>query len=225
MVQTSVIPGFTHQQIGVQIIDASNRSSVIERLELMLGVAPRDMLIVIEKVAEKDGNVIAANQILIPQLKDTLTRHEATLGLLPMKIFLSHKGVDKPKVREYKKTLELLGFEPWLDEDAMAAGVNLERGLLDGMKASCAAVFFVTPNFVDAKYLGSEVDYATQEKRAKDDRFQIITLVFSDGERKGTVPDLLRPYVWKEPHNDLEGLREILKALPLSVGAIRWRSR
>ena len=74
-----------------------------------------------------------------------------------MRIFLSHKGADKPRVREYKKTLEALGFDPWLDEDAMTAGTNLERGLLEGFKTSCAAVFFITPNYVDENYLASEV--------------------------------------------------------------------
>jgi hypothetical protein len=40
---------------------------------------------------------------------------------------------------------------------------------------------------------------------------------------KGAVPDLLRTYVYKEPKNDLEGLREIVRALPLKVGDVRWR--
>ena len=88
-----------------------------------------------------------------------------------MKIFLSHKGTDKPRVREYKKTLEALGFDPWLDEDALTAGAGLERGILKGMKESCAAVFFVTSNFVDESFLGSELDYAISEKRAKGDLF------------------------------------------------------
>ncbi|MEK3711171.1 toll/interleukin-1 receptor domain-containing protein [Bacillus sp. FSL K6-1005] len=68
----------------------------------------------------------------------------------PQKIFLSHKGIDKPAVREYHY---LLGFEPWLDEDAMAAGEALHRALLKGMEDSCAAVFFVIPNYVDDGYL------------------------------------------------------------------------
>ncbi|WP_287824867.1 toll/interleukin-1 receptor domain-containing protein [Clostridium sp.] len=82
-----------------------------------------------------------------------------------MKIFLSHKGIDKTRVRDFKNTLELIGFEPWLDEDAMNAGVELERGIRRGFTDSCAAIFFVTPNFVDEDYLSSEVNYAIAEKR------------------------------------------------------------
>ncbi len=126
-------------------------------------------------------------------------------------------------MREYKKTLEILGFDPWLDEDAMQAGAELERSLMRGFSDSCAAIFFVTPNYKDDNYLATEVDYAIQEKRKKGDKFSIITLVLGDGDRKGAVPELLHRYVWKEPKNDLEALREIVKALPVQTGDVYWR--
>lgn len=140
-----------------------------------------------------------------------------------MKIFLSHKSADKPLVRQYKQLLVELGFDPWLDEDAMQAGAELERSLLKGFADSCAAVFFVTPNYKDENYLASEVDYAIQEKRKKDDRFQIITLVFSEEGKKGAIPDLLRHYVFKEPATDLTAFHEILRARPLQVGSSYWQ--
>lgn len=140
------------------------------------------------------------------------------------KIFLSHKGVDKPVIRRFKAALEVVGFEPWLDEDAMVAGAELERALLAGFKSSCAAVFFVTPNYVDSGYLASEVNYAIQEKRRKGDRFSIVTLVLADGEGKvGTVPELLKSYVWKLPATELEAFIEIVKALPLQLGPTVWK--
>lgn len=45
------------------------------------------------------------------------------------KIFLSHKGSDKEKVVDIKDTLELLGYNPWLDDDAMPAGTSVDRGI------------------------------------------------------------------------------------------------
>lgn len=142
---------------------------------------------------------------------------------MPKKIFLSHKGADKTLVRQYKKTLELLGFSPWLDEDAMPAGIELERGLLKGFNESCAAVFFVTPNYVDAGYLATEVNYAISEKRTKADRFAIVTLVFPGADGKpAEVPPLLRQYVYKTPTSQLDGLNEIIRALPLALGEPAW---
>jgi len=96
-------------------------------------------------------------------------------------IFLSHSSADKVRIRDYYNTLKQLGYNPWLDEDAMSAGTPLERALLDGMKTSMAAVFFITPE-----------------------------------EKTPAVPELLRRFVWKQPASDLEGLREILRALPSS---------
>jgi hypothetical protein len=50
--------------------------------------------------------------------------------------------------------LQELGFDSWLDEEAMSAGTELERGILRGFKDSCAALFFITPNFYGRKLSG-----------------------------------------------------------------------
>lgn len=141
------------------------------------------------------------------------------------KVFLSHKGVDKGMVIDFKKTLELLGFSPWLDEDAMPAGTTLERGLLKGMQESCGVVFFITPSFKDQGYLETEVNYAIREKRAKGDKFAIIALQFEDVDGAvGEIPELLKDYVWKKPKTQLEAIREIVRALPVVPGTVDWRS-
>jgi len=140
------------------------------------------------------------------------------------KIFLSHKGIDKPIVRDFFSVLRDTGFDPWLDEDAMHAGVPLERALLKGMQESCAAVFFITTSYKDEDFLASEINYAIAQKREKNDKFSIITLVFKDSSgNKGVVPELLKQYVWKEPASYIEGLREILKSLPIEVKHIGWK--
>ena len=139
----------------------------------------------------------------------------------PKRIFLSHKGVDKSVVRTYHRMLTELGFNPWLGEEAMIAGTNLERALLQGMKDSCAAIFFVTANYRDEGYLATEVDYAVAEKRRKDERFAIITLVLGGGRIE--IPGLLKTYVWKTPRYDFEALQEILKALPIRLPSPIWK--
>ena len=140
------------------------------------------------------------------------------------RVFLSHKGVNKDLVLDFKETLELLGYEPWLDEDEMPAGTPLERGLLQGMKDSCGVVFFVTPEFKDEGYLETEINYAMQERRRKGDRFAIITLQFvGDDESVSEIPELLSTFVYKKPKTQLEALREIIRALPLVPGPVDWR--
>jgi len=137
-----------------------------------------------------------------------------------VKIFLSHKSVDKPMVYRYYHALKEVGFDPWLDEPSMAAGANLEREVLRGFEESCAAVFFITENFKDEKYLAAEVDYAVMQKRKKDRKFAIITLRYTNA---APVPGLLTPYIYKDVANDLDGFRELVRALPIELGPVRWK--
>ena len=163
-----------------------------------------------------------------------MSRTEATAGLAwrrqlsvssGMKIFLSHKSTDKDAVTDFQKTLRYLGYDPWLDEDAMPAGTPKERGLLQGMQEACAAVFFITPSFKDDGYLATEIDYALEEKRAKNERFAIITLrLGGNGDASAPqVPELLKRFIWKTPKTSLEALREIVRALPVVQRSMEWR--
>lgn len=138
-----------------------------------------------------------------------------------VRLFLSHKTVDKPLVYRYYNALRTLGFSPWLDEADMPAGSNLERAVLQGFEESCAAVFFITQNFLDEKYLAAEVDYAVMQKRKKDRKFAIITLRYANA---APVPGLLQPYIYKDVENDLDGFDQLVRALPIELGPVRWKA-
>lgn len=147
------------------------------------------------------------------------------LGRIPgtkeIRIFLSHKSIDKPVVHRYYHALTTLGFDPWLDETAMTAGANLEREVLRGFEESCAAVFFITASYKDKKYLAAEVDYAIMQKRKKDQKFAIVTLRYPGA---APVPALLTPYIYKDVANDLEGFDTLVRAIPIELGPIRWKA-
>ena len=162
---------------------------------------------------QDDTDLDWAYQAQTEGLRTVLEVLQAVTAKTNMRIFLSHSGADKPLVRDYYETLRIMGYEPWLDENAMVAGSELERALLQGMKASDAAVFFVTASFRDSGYLATEVNYAVGEKRKRPNAFSIITLVF-EADHANQVPELLRHYVWKTPSSHLHGLREIIRALP-----------
>lgn len=137
----------------------------------------------------------------------------------PKRIFLSHKSSDKPLVREYRDILKALGFEPWMDEDDIKAGDKIHRSLYQGIKESCAAIFFVTENYKDERYLQNEIDYAITEATDRGERFRIITLVFVEKLEIDLIPKLLQQYVFKQVSSQFEGLKVILKGLPLRLSA------
>ena len=211
--------GIGNIKLNLNEIDRTNPHIIRKELFSLLNLKKRDAIFLFDET----NNYSNWRTDLERDLKENFLQHKMVMNMEPMKIFLSHKSINKDKVRNFKTILELLGFSPWLDEEAMSAGANLERSLHSGMVDSCAAIFFITPDYKDEKYLATEIDYAISRKRQYE-KFSIITLVFSDenGE-KGVVPNLLQPYVWKEPANDLLALAEILKALPLEVGDIRFK--
>ncbi len=141
--------------------------------------------------------------------------YEKLTEMRSKKIFLSHKSANKTIVKEFSETLKIIGYDTWLDDDVLNAGEKLHRGILNGFKNSCAAIFFITPDFVDEKYLATEIDYAITEANEKGDKFKIITLLLKNDKGIGKVPDLLKQFVYKSPKSDLEAIREIVKALPL----------
>lgn len=76
-------------------------------------------------------------------------------------------------------------------------------------------------NFTDENYLATEVDYAIREKRKKGNKFAIVTLRY---DKKVSVPALLDRYIYRDVENDLEGFRELVRALPIESGPVRWKA-
>lgn len=223
MSQASALLQLTKEQVGVDQLDSATKSRARAKLEVLFATRPTDMLLIFPNAFQPGDQLSIGLKDVDYELRVALAVHEQAMGLRPMKIFLSHKGADKPRVRGYFETLRLLGFDPWLDEDAMPAGTPLHREILQGFEDSCAAVFFITPNFRDEKFLEKEIDYALQQENEKGTtRFRIVTLVFAEGGAKPIVPKPLTRHVYKEPLDDLEGLRELLRALPVCVGPVRW---
>lgn len=136
------------------------------------------------------------------------------------RIFLSHKSEDKPIVKRFESALAELGFSPWLDESEIRTGDEVDRAIDQGMRESCAVVFFVTEHFRDKTYLRDEINYAKRELRKKGKRFKIITLRFSEN---AVIPDLLDTYRYEFVQNDLDALFHIIRALPIELGPIQWK--
>jgi hypothetical protein len=138
-------------------------------------------------------------------------------------IFLSHKSTDKETVRLYYSALKAAGFSPWLDDENMHAGDQLDRGILDGFKESCAVVFFLTPSFKDELFLAAEINHARRQEREKGGRFRIIPLIVpGTGLDREAVPELLRDYVWIQEDNHLASFTKLVAALPIRLGSPAW---
>ena len=194
-------------RVGFDKITEENIESIRSKIGSLYSISDRGAVILLEK-----------DEDLIRELKKAALRHAKSMGLINMKVFLSHKGSNKAKVRDFNQSLRLIGYDTWLDEDDMVAGVNIHRGMADGLDKSCAAVFFLTTEFKDESYLQNEIDLAIQRHNDTGGDFKIISLVLDDDVE---VPRLLKRFLWKSPSTDLEAIRDIIKALPLSLGEVQ----
>lgn len=139
------------------------------------------------------------------------------------RIFLSHKGINKPLVEKIDRALRLLNLKTWFDRDDLAAGDALVRGVDNAFAGCAAAVFFISADYVDAGVIRNEIDRAIHEAAMRKDSFRIIPLVLAQhGGSDAHVPGPLQTLVWKTV-DDAEIVPSILRALPASVqGLIRY---
>jgi hypothetical protein len=130
------------------------------------------------------------------------------------RIFLSHKGINKPLVEKIDRALRLLNLKTWFDRDDLAAGETLVRGVDNAFSGCAAAVFFISADYVDAGVIGKEIDRAIHEAALRKDSFRIIPLVLAQhGGSDAHVPGPLQTLVWKTV-DDVEIVPGILRALP-----------
>jgi hypothetical protein len=135
------------------------------------------------------------------------------------RIFLSHKGVNKPLIDKVDQALKLVGLKTWFDRDDLAAGDTLLRGVDSAFTECAAAVFFLSGDFADAGVIKREIDRAIHEQTMRADGFRVIPLVLAQhGGSDDRVPESLRLLVWKTV-DDIEIVPTILKGLPESVKA------
>ena len=135
------------------------------------------------------------------------------------RIFLSHKGINKPLVEEIDRALRLLNLKTWFDRDDLNAGDTLVRGVDQAFSGCSAAVFFISREYVDAGVIRKEIDRALHEATTRGDSFRIIPLVLRQhGGSDDHVPAPLQTLVWKTV-DDVQIVPTILKGLPVHMQA------
>ena len=135
------------------------------------------------------------------------------------RIFLSHKGANKPLIDKVDQALRLLGLKTWFDRDDLAAGDPLVRRVDNAFVECSAAVFFLSGQFTDAGVIQREIDRAIHEQATRVDGFRVIPIVLAQhGGSDDRVPNPLKTLVWKTV-DDIDIVPTILRALPDSVKA------
>ena len=93
------------------------------------------------------------------------------------KLFISHSSKDDEFVRELRWTLADLKQDAWIDSRELRAGDPLWTDIQKAIESSAAFAVIVSPNALQAKWVGKELRHAldVQRQRGKDE-FPVFAL-------------------------------------------------
>ena len=128
----------------------------------------------------------------------------------PLKVFLCHASVDKPKVRELYRYLRRRGVNPWFDEEHLVGGQDWQVEIPKALATSDAIIICLTKNSVDKEgYIQKEIKFALEKAlEMPEGKIFLIPVKFEECE----VPFSLSRYQWVDLTIE-SGYSKMMKAL------------
>jgi hypothetical protein len=128
----------------------------------------------------------------------------------PLKVFLCHASIDKPKVRELYRYLRRRGINPWFDEEHLVGGQDWQVEIPKALATSDAIIICLTKNSVDKEgYIQKEIKFALDKAlEMPEGRIFLIPVKFEECE----VPFSLSRYQWVDLTIE-SGYSKMMKAL------------
>jgi formylglycine-generating enzyme required for sulfatase activity len=128
----------------------------------------------------------------------------------PLKVFLCHASLDKPKVRELYRYLRRRGIRPWFDEVDLVGGQDWQVEIPKALLTSDAIIICLTKNSVDREgYIQKEIKFALDKAlEMPEGRIFLIPVRFEECE----VPFSLTRYQWVDLFDEA-GYARMMRAL------------
>src|SRR5262245_35606176 len=138
-----------------------------------------------------------------------------------LRVFISYSRKDEDFAQELLVGLQLVGFEPYLDQHDIAAGEDWEQRLGRLIEVADTVVFVISPDAVDSERCAWEVDRTVQLKK------RLLPIVFRRVD-DAAVPARLKQlnYIFFDrPFSFPSSLQALATALRTDVGWIREHTR
>jgi hypothetical protein len=130
-----------------------------------------------------------------------------------LKVFLSHAGEDKPKVRNLCKRLKADGFDPWLDEERLLPGQDWKLEIEKALRASGAILLCFSQESVGKEgFIQREYKRAMSIQEEKPEGAIFVIPVRLD---KCEMPFFIRDLQWVDYP---DGYDKLVAALNLRAG-------
>ena len=109
-------------------------------------------------------------------------------------IFVSHSSKDDVLVKALGKSLEIQGFEPWIDSRRLKGGDALEPKIKEAIKQARAFIVVLSLNAINSPWILKEVQYALKVKKNQGEDYPVIPLL-----PEGVEPGALKWCFEEEP--------------------------
>jgi len=127
----------------------------------------------------------------------------------PLKVFLCHASIDKPKVRDLYKRLIADGVDAWLDAESLIPGQKWQEEIPKAIHESDVVIVCLTENSISKEgYVQKEIKYALDVAGEKPEGTIFIIPARLEECR---VPNRLSVYHWVDLFD--EGYSKLMKAL------------
>ena len=105
-----------------------------------------------------------------------------------VRVFCSHRGVDKPRVKAVAEQLAAAGIDPWVDQWEISPGDDIVAKINAGLEACDVGLIFFSQETLGSEWVRNEVSTLTYQ--AIEDGKPIIPVML---DADAPIPPLLRP--------------------------------
>jgi tetratricopeptide (TPR) repeat protein len=109
-------------------------------------------------------------------------------------IFVSHSSKDDVLVKALGKSLEIQGFEPWIDSRRLAGGEKLELKIKQAIEQARAFIVVLSLNAINSPWILKEIKYALKVKKEQGEDYPVIPILL-----EGVEPGALNLYFEEGP--------------------------
>lgn len=135
----------------------------------------------------------------------------------PLKVFLCHASVDKPKVRELYRYLKRRGIQPWLDAENLIPGQAWQVEIPKALNTSDVIIICLTKNSIDKEgYVQKEIKFALDRAlEMPEGRIFLIPARLEECD----LPYSLNNYQWVDLFEEA-GYAKLMRALKLRASQL-----
>jgi DNA-binding response OmpR family regulator len=188
---------------GVQVLQQIRSRPSLKRLCVAMMTANTDLAVTIGTLQHHPNlylhKAMNTKEDLYAALAQELRKSMNDNPIRPLRAFLSHSHLDKPKIQEICVRLQRDFIEPWLDKESLIAGQDWRLEIEKAVEASDVVVICLSQHVSRPGFLQKEIRHALRvaDEQPEGEIF-IIPLMLEPCEMPFSLRRLHRIHWWED---------------------------